>query len=350
MTIALVIIALALLILIHEWGHFIAAKSFGLKVLEFGIGFPPKLFSKKKGETEYSFNLLPLGGFVRIYGEDAENLDDIEEPERSLAFLDTWKKTVVILAGIFMNIVFGWLLISAVFMIGAPEHLSIASVAEGSPAAEAELRTGDLIISTESSVGSLEDPISSDDFINLVKNNPAVEFTLAIQRGEEVVTKTLTGRDNPPEGQGSLGVAIVDMGFEQKGFFESFMEGAKSTWQSLGFIIVGFFGLIKNIFTAPDAVQNLTGPVGIFVLAKEAGTLGIVYLMQLTALISLNLAVLNLIPFPALDGGRFVMAIIEKIKGSPISKKIEMSINALGFVLLIILMIIVTINDIGTFF
>lgn len=350
MTILLVIIALSLLILVHELGHFLAAKYFGLKVHEFGFGFPPKVFSKQWGETEYSFNLLPLGGFVKIYGEEVEDLDNIEEPDKSLAFQPAWKKSVVILAGVIMNILLAWLLISGVFMVGAPEHLSIASVAENSPASEAELRSGDVVLEIQGQDQILEDPIASDEFIEFVDNNPGGEFTLTIQRGEEVFTETLTGRSSPPEGEGSLGVAIVDMGFEQKSFFNSFIEGAKSTLETTWFVTVAFVGLIGDLFSSSEGVDNLTGPVGIFILAKEAGALGLAYLMQLTAIISINLAVLNLIPFPALDGGRFVMTIIEKIKGSPIPKKIEMATNAVGFFLLIALIVIVTINDVGRFF
>lgn len=350
MTVLLVIIALSLLILVHELGHFLAAKAFGLKVLEFGFGFPPKVFSKKWGETEYSFNLLPLGGFVKIYGEDKESLDEIEEPDRSLAFQPAWKKSVVILAGIVMNILLGWIMMSFVFMAGAPEHLSIASVAEESPAAEVELRTGDVVLKAQSGSSSLEDPIAANEFIEFVNKNPGGQFSLTIQRGEEIFEKTLTGRIDPPKGEGSLGVSIVEMGFEKRGFFEGFVDAAEYTGETLWLIVVAFAGLIKNLFTSPEAVGNLTGPVGIFVLAKEAGSLGLVYLLQLTALISLNLAILNLIPFPALDGGRFIMALIEKIKGSPIPKKIEVWANAFGFILLLALMVVVTIKDVGRFF
>lgn len=350
MTILLVIIALSLLILVHELGHFLAAKYFGLKVHEFGLGFPPKVFSKKWGETEYSFNLLPLGGFVKIYGEEVEDLNEIEEPERSLAFQPAWKKSVVILAGVIMNILLAWLLMSGVFMVGAPEHLSIANVAEDSPAAEAELRAGDIILEAQSQDSTLKDPITSKEFIEFIDNNPAGEFTLSIQRGEDVFTKTITGRSSPPEGEGSLGVSIVDMGFEQKSFFNSFIEAGKTTIETTKLVTVAFVGLIGDLFSSSKGVENLTGPVGIFILAKEAGALGLAYLMHLTAIISINLAVLNLIPFPALDGGRFIMTIIEKIKGSPIPKKVEMATNAVGFLLLIALIIIVTINDVGRFF
>lgn len=350
MTILLVIVALSLLILIHELGHFLAAKYFGLKVHEFGLGFPPKIFSKKWGETEYSFNLLPFGGFVKIYGEDVEDLDEIEEPGRSLAFQPAWKKSIVILAGVVMNIFLAWLLISGVFMVGAPEHLSISSVFENSPASEAELRSGDVVLEIQSQNMSLSDPIGSEEFINFVDQNPSGQFTLTIQRGEEIFEKTITGRSSPPESEGFLGIAIVDMGFEQHSFFNSFIEGAESTIETTWLVTVAFVSLIGDLLSSSEGVGNLTGPVGIFVLAKEAGALGLVYLMQLTAIISINLAVLNLIPFPALDGGRFVMILIEKIKGSPISKKIEMATNAVGFFLLIALIVVVTINDVGRFF
>ncbi|MFB6212239.1 MAG: RIP metalloprotease RseP [Candidatus Magasanikbacteria bacterium] len=351
MIILATVLGLSLLVLIHEFGHFSAAKIFDLKVEEFGFGFPPKLFSKKWGETEYSFNLFPLGGFVKIYGEDKMEVDDMEEPERSLVFQPTWKKSIIMLAGIVMNIVLGWLAISLVFMSGIPQHLAVAKVSPESPAKKAGLRVGDIITKVEGPQETLKDPISAEAFINNIDQNPTAQYVLTIKRGDETVTRKITGRSDPPKGKGNLGIALTNMGVPQKSFLQSFVSGARSTVRTLYAIFSAFVGLIKSVFSTPQtAIQGLTGPVGIFVLAKEAGELGIAYLTQLIALISLNLAVLNLIPFPALDGGRLVMAWIEKIKGSPISRKVQASINLIGFALLIILLIFITFRDITKFF
>lgn len=356
MTILIVIISLSLLILVHEAGHFFAAKFFGVRVDEFGLGFPPRIFGKKIGETTYSINLLPLGGFVKIYGEDSTgepggpNGTNQEDERRTFSFQPAWKKSVIILAGVVMNVVLGWLALSLVFLAGSPKHLAIADVALDSPAREAGLEAGDIILGVEYEGGALEDPVKSEDLISVMKNAPASEVILSILRsGDEELRVVLSGRASPPEGEGPLGVALIDIGFDKKGFFGSVVEGFKTTGRMLGLITVSFYNIITRIFVAPEILNSLTGPIGIFVIAKEAGALGLVYLMQISALISLNLAVLNLIPFPALDGGRFLMIIIEKIKGSPVPQKFQMAANAFGFVLLIVLMVFVTIKDVGRF-
>ncbi|MEX1014677.1 MAG: site-2 protease family protein [Candidatus Paceibacterota bacterium] len=351
MTIILVIIALSLLILVHEAGHFFAAKMFGIKVTEFGIGFPPKLFSKKVGETEYSINLLPFGGFVRIFGEDEESIKEVDEKEKKRAFVNqkTWKKSVVILAGVIMNIFLAWILLSSVFMIGAESHLGVSNVSENSPAMLAGIEAGDMITEARAGEEALTDPISVEEFISFAEQNITEEINLSILRGEQAINVSLMGRENPPEGEGSIGIALVDAGFEEMGFFKAIIEGLNYTWQSLVLIFSSFVTLIVGLFTSSGAAENLTGPVGIFVIAKDAAGLGLIYLFQLTAIISLNLAILNLIPFPALDGGRFLVILAEKIKGSAISTKVQAGINTFGFILLLLLMIFVTIKDIGRF-
>lgn len=350
MAILLVIVSLSLLILVHEAGHFFAAKIFGVKVEEFGFGFPPKILSKKVGETVYSLNLLPFGGFVKIYGEDPNKINEAEKNlSRSFFFQKAWKKSVIILSGVAMNIILGWFAISAVFMVGSPEHLAITQIAPNSPAAEAGLKKGDFIIEAVYQNKILVDPIKTDDFVKFIQQNPEGPFTLKVKRGEEELTFVLSGRVIPPEGEGSLGVILSYVGFEKKPFFSALTTGFFTTIQALQMIILAFVSFIAKVFITPAVVETLTGPVGIFMLATEAGSLGFVYLLQLLALISLNLAVLNLIPFPALDGGRFLLVIVEKIKGSTIPANIQTAINTFGFILLIILMVVVTVKDVGRF-
>ncbi len=350
MIILYVIIGLSLLILVHELGHFFVAKISGVRVDEFGFGYPPRLFAKRYGETEYSVNALPFGGFVKIHGEDIAKIDDADPDfRRSFAYQPAWKRSAIILAGVFMNVIFAFILLSLVFMIGSPSHMGIASVMGGSPAEKAGIETGDIGLTASAGEEILSDPISTEEFIALVDRNKGGELALTIQRGEEVFEKTVLARENPPEGEGSIGVALVDMGIEKKGFFGAAWEGMKTTVILLGRIAVGFYNIITGIFNNPEIIKNIAGPVGIFVITKQAGSVGLVYLIQLLAIISLNLVILNLLPFPALDGGRFLFILIEKIKGSPVSNKFQMAANALGFLLLIALMIIVTIKDIGRF-
>lgn len=348
MTILIVIIALSLLVFVHELGHFLAAKYMGMKVNEFGIGFPPRVLSKKVGETTYSLNALPFGGFVRIFGEDPDEADiDSLDRERSFSHQPAWRRTVVILAGVFMNILFGWILLSFVFMSGIPERLIVSDVLPDSPAAQAELRMGDTIVGAEVAGTSLED-VNADSFVSFVRDNPGETFLLSVQRGNEVISIEVAGREISEEG--IIGINVVDSGVESRSFFPALWDSLSVTIGTLIAITIAFFSLIIGIFTTPEVVESLAGPVGIFVLAQDATAMGVVYLSQLTAIISLNLAILNLIPFPALDGGRFVMIIAEKIKGSPISRNVQVGINAFGFIILLVLMVLITIQDVGRFF
>ena len=342
MIILVVVISLSVLILVHEFGHFASAKIFGVKVEEFGLGFPPRLFAKKFGETLYSLNLLPFGGFVKIFGEDSD-----ERTPKSFSDEPVWRRSVIILAGVFMNVVLGWLVFSAVFFAGAPSHLFIAQVLPDSPAYEAGLKEGDIVLTAKSGEVVLDDPVPSGEFIGLVNAVSAETLELEIMRGEDVFGVSLKGRENPPEGQGPLGVSLVDVGFAGESFGKSFVKGFQITVSTLKLVAVSFVDFFLKLVVQPGVLETVAGPVGIVALASQAGSLGFVYLFELMAFISVNLAVLNLIPFPALDGGRFLLLIIEKIRMKPISRKVQTAINAFGFVLLLVLMVLITIQDVG---
>jgi regulator of sigma E protease len=349
-----VILAISFLIFIHELGHFSSAKLFKVYVEEFGIGFPPKIFKKKFGETVYSLNWLLFGGFVKIWGEDGEGEEktkdtagEIMPPERGFSAQKTWKKVVMLAAGVFMNFAFGWVLFSSVYMVGMPEHLVISEIQNGSPAFEQGLKPGDMILKAQFKDKTLNDPVKAADFTAQTKENRGGEVMILVKRGAEEFSRVAKLRENPPEGQGAFGVYLADAGLPPQPFFKSFVEGAKETWYVSEAIAVGFWDLVSKIFTTPrEATESIAGPVGIVVIAKETSALGLVYFFQLLALISINLAVLNLLPFPALDGGRIVLALIEKIKGSPVSQKIQMVINGAGFVFLLGLMLLATVKDV----
>jgi regulator of sigma E protease len=193
----------------------------------------------------------------------------------------------------------------------------------------------------------LTDPVLSNEFVNLVVAQPAEVFELEIMRGKNTFDVSLKGRENPPEGQGSLGISLVDLGFAGESLGKSLVRGFETTVSTFKLVMVGFVGFFLKLIVEPSVLETVAGPVGIFALASRAGSLGLVYLLQFTAFISINLVVLNLIPFPALDGGRFLFLIIEKIRTKPISRKVQTAINAFGFALLLILMVLITIQDIG---
>lgn len=336
MTILIVIIGISLLILIHEFGHFLVAKKMGLLVEEFGFGFPPRLFSKKIGETTYSLNLLPFGGFVKIFGEDPLATATAGQ-ERSFAAQPAWKRALIIVAGVLMNFLLGWLLMSIIFMIGTPKAILIAEVLPGSPAEVTGIMPQDQILGFE----------KAKDFIDFVNKNRGKEIALDISRGGEELSFKVIPR---VEGEGPVGVSLVEAGVDKQPFFLAIWEGLKTA----GFIVAAIFGAFLNLIwgflTQGKVLVDFVGPIGIFGVASQAGELGFLYLVQLIAMISLNLTVLNIFPFPALDGGRLLFVLIEKIKGSPLSQNFERAANTAGFILLLLAMIAITIRDITRLF
>ena len=340
--IIVVIIFISVFIIVHELGHFLTAKKFGLWVQEFGFGLPPKIWGKKKGETVYSINALPFGGFVKIYGEDQEDKDEIlskENKSRNFSFLPIWKRIVIIAAGVVMNFILGWILISIVFSIGIPQAVFITDVKANSPAAESGILSNDKLIDFK----------TTKDFISFIDQHRGQKVNLKIERSGKEIEISAVPRKNPPVGEGALGVALIDAGQPKMNVFKAVWEGLKSAFEIFSMIYVAIFNLVKAVFLGQGSLAGLTGPVGIVKITGQVSKLGIVYLFQLLALISLNLAAINIFPFPALDGGRILFLLIEKIKGSPLPRKFERYANAVGLALLLVLMLVITIKDIARF-
>jgi len=317
-TLLIFILILGILVLVHEFGHFIVAKKSGLTVEEFGFGFPPRIFSFKVNETVYSINLLPLGGFVKILGEDGGETNS----PKSFSSKSAGIRSLITAAGVMMNFALGALLLIIGFYIGLPQvvneenkaiaknvQIQIIAISNNSPAEKANLKLGD-------SIEGFGEISIFQDFIN---QNKEKEISLKIKRGEDYLDIKAVPRANPPEREGALGIALAKTGLISYPWYQSVWLGIKSSFIITWEIIKGFFGLIKNLITVGKIPQEIAGPVGIAILAGQATALGFVYLLQLVALISLNLAVLNLIPFPALDGGRLLFLGIEKIKGSKVN-------------------------------
>ncbi|MBI2446509.1 MAG: RIP metalloprotease RseP [Parcubacteria group bacterium] len=344
-TILVFILILGILVLVHEFGHFIVAKKSGLTVEEFGFGFPPRIFSWKSGETIYSINLLPLGGFVKILGEDGSETNN----SKSFSSKSIVIRSLITAAGVMMNFALGAMLLIIGFYIGLPQVVSeenetlaknvqiqIIAINHNSPAEKAGLKLGD-------SIENFSEILIFQDFIS---KNKGQEINLKIKRGQGNLEIKTVPRVSPPEGEGALGIALAKTGLVSYPWYQSVWLGIKSSFIITWEIIKGFFGLIKNLLVSGKVPQEVAGPVGIAVLAGQATALGFVYLLQLVALISLNLAVLNLIPFPALDGGRLLFLAIEKIKGSKVNPKIENAIHSVGIVLLLVLVALITYRDI----
>ncbi|MFH1193191.1 MAG: site-2 protease family protein [Candidatus Jorgensenbacteria bacterium] len=346
MVIFLTIVGLSFVVLAHEFGHFITAKLSKIRVDEFGFGFPPRLFARKFGETTYSVNALLFGGFVKIYGEEGEEKDPSAFNNQPV-----WRRTLVTCGGVLANVVIAWLFFSVVFMAGAPEHLVISDVAPGSPAATAGMVSGDIIQEARWGKQILTAPVKVDTFVAMVKEAAArnESVMLAIRgAGAEEREVSLVPRANPPAGEGALGVGLAEAGVPRTPFFRSFLSGAEETWVLAKLTVLGLVDFFGRAFSAPGTFREMMGPVGIAAAtAAQATTLGFSYLLRLLGFISLNLAILNLIPFPALDGGRTLFLLIEKLKGSPLPVRLERAVNAAGFVCLLLLMVLVTVQDVG---
>lgn len=360
MDIFLFILALAILILVHEFGHFITAKKSGMRVDEFGIGFPPRIFAIKKGETEYSLNIVPLGGFVKIFGEDPdEEAISGDDKERSMVSKPKWMQAIVISAGVIFNIIFAWLLISIGFMSGLPvsvdqlgfenvkdQRIVIMDVMEGSPAQEAGLGTGDKLVSLGTELEVIKD-FDEDQMQQFISLHGGEEISIVYERGEgNLETINVTPIEGILEDQSAIGISTDVIGIAQLPIHKAVWEGLKLTLGLTSAVAVGLVGFITSLFDGTGAFNQLTGPVGIVGMVGDASTLGWIYLLNFVAFISINLAVINSIPFPALDGGRFLVIIIEAIMRKDIKPVILNTLNLVGFVLLISLMVAVTYNDI----
>lgn len=354
MTIILVLLSISVLIFVHELGHFLFAKFFKMPVEEFCIGFPPRLWKKRVGETLYSVGALPFGGFVKITGENGEtdvsrsDLDDTEV--RPLQFFSDFsfsQKSIVILAGVAFNILLGWFALVLLFTTGIPKHLFVNGVSNDSPASEAGIKAGDVILKATTGGETLEAPIALQAFMDLTSAHEGEQITLEILRERERTEKNVLIRKNAARGEGRVGVHLTEIGEAPRPFPKNVTEGTATAFGTLSLIARGFLDFVTNVFTRPEVAEGVTGPIGIVGIAIQAGNLGLPYLAELMAVISLNLAVLNFIPFPALDGGRFLFLCIEKIIRRPLSFKAQNIANAAGFAILILLMVLVTIKDIS---
>ncbi len=365
MTIALFFLILGALVFVHELGHFLVAKWSGIRVDEFALGFPPKILGKKVGETVYNLNIVPFGGYVKIFGDDADVMSDLADSEadkaRSFIAKPRYIQALVLVAGVFGNIVFAWLLLSTGFMAGIPSaidgryaadvtdaKLTITTVLPGSPAEKAGLHSGDAITSIVEGEKQFADSDADQagDFIAGSKGKLSVSYTRGAESGQ-VTVEPIAGI---VEGKPAIGVALNTVGVVRFGFFRSFYEGALMTVDLFREVAVGLFGFLKQAVLGQASLSAVTGPVGIAGMVGEARVLGIVYLLSFTAFISINLAVINLLPIPALDGGRLLFLAIEGIIRRPISVKFTKVVNTTGFILLIAFMLFITYRDVVKLF
>ena len=331
---------LAVVILTHELGHFITAKACGVKVEEFGLGFPPRLFSFKRGETVYSINALPVGGFTKMSGEEDPNA------ERSLASKGIGTRLLVLSAGSIMNALLPFLLLSIAFMVPHDVvigQVTVTEVAENSPAAIAGISDGDVILSIN------DKPINNTADLNrYIQMNLGKEMTMLVEHSDTTEEEfRLIPRWRPPEGEGSIGVTISTLEptieSSSEPFWRAIPMGIGQTIETM----VLFKNAILGLFIGTASIGGVGGPVAIAQITGEVAKAGISPLLEWTAFFSMNLAIINLLPLPALDGGRIIFVLLEWVRrGKRISPKREGLVHLIGFVLLMAFMLAVTLQDI----
>lgn len=370
-TIIIFLVVLSLLVFVHEFGHFFAARRLGVRAEEFGFGFPPRLwgvYKNKEGkwkrvwgrkkitdsqDTVYSINAIPLGGFVKIKGENGEGRQD----EDSFSAKRPWKRAIILSAGVFMNIVLASVLISIGLMIGFPqsinkdalpksakisdEKVQIVQVVADSPAGGAGLKPADVLLSIDGQA-----ILDDGDVEKIINSSDKEELVVVVSRFGETKEISLTPKFLEEENRKIIGVSISQTAVVQYPWYSALWEGIKMTGQLLWAIVYAFYDIIRNLIISQPINAEVAGPIGIAELTGQMARMGIIYLIQFTALLSLNLAIINFLPFPALDGGRLVFLLIEKIKGRPVKQEVEAVFHNLGFMLLMALVLWVTIKDV----
>jgi len=339
------LIVLSLLVFIHELGHFLVAKKTGIMVEEFGFGYPPRIWGKKIGNTVYSINWIPFGGFVKLLGQEARDKKNLPAKVHNCVYFSKPKKikAAVLLAGITGNFLLGVFCFAIIYSkLGIPQKLNyvkIADVVEGAPAADSGLQKDDKVFAiNDKKVAEIS------DFAKVVEEHKGQQIVVQTERGDF----TVISRENPPEGEGRLGILITDT---TQVFYPWWQMPFLGAWaglkEALGWGIMVVLGLvltIKQIFAG--IAPQVAGPVGIYQLTTIAAKQGILELIQFVGMLSVNLAVLNLLPFPALDGGHLVFLYLGDILGEKRKEKVEHIFNLVGFVILLSLMVLITINDI----
>ena len=341
------VLILGIIVLVHEFGHFFFAKLFGIYVYEFAIGMGPKIFhwKSKKGETEYSIRAIPIGGFCSLAGEDVEADDESNIPkERRLNAKPVWQRFLVMFFGAGNNFILAILIL---FIIGlgwgaVSNDAIISDLVSDGPAETAGLEVGDKILKINNHKIKSNDDVSI--YIQIESKDKALTFT--VERDGEKKNIDVTPAKEEVDGNTIYRVGIISEGKVEHGIFASI----KYAFTKLGSLYRQMVITLKGLFSGGLSVKQLSGPVGIYNVVgsqREAGFQNILYLI---ALLSVNVGFINLLPFPAFDGGRILFLIIEKIKGSPVSPELENKIHTIGFMLLLALMIYITFNDILRFF
>jgi regulator of sigma E protease len=387
MTVIIFIAILSILVIAHEFGHFYTARKAGMKVYEFGLGFPPRAFGyykdpktkkwvyvKGKGKSSlketvggegrqeqeeypdvlYSVNWLPLGGFVKIKGENGEDPNDKD----SFGYHVAWKRFIVIVSGVTMNVLLAGVLLGIGFMIGLPTDISegiegraiiedpslvVQQVSDDTPASVAGIKFNDKILTINN-----EKISNSEELVDYIRNKKDTELSIVVDRGGEELTFVATPAilESHDDDIYRLGIATVDVAIVRFPWYTAIYKGFVAAFIGFVTIFYLFIILIKNLIMGQGMAYEVSGPVGIASMVGQSARMGINYLISTSAMLSITLAVINILPIPALDGGRALFIIVEKVIRKPIPIKYEQLAHTIGFALLMLLVLIVTVKDV----
>ncbi|MDI9518689.1 MAG: RIP metalloprotease RseP [Erysipelotrichaceae bacterium] len=342
------ILLMSVIIIMHELGHLITAKIFNVYCYEFSLGMGPKLISKKWNETVYSIRALPIGGFVAMAGEDEDDRGIVVPYERTIKGIDKWKQIIIMLAGVFMNFMLAWIVMSSVFLaekvyVESPKPI-VAGVMENSPAESAGFMEGDYIVKVTLNDGTVIKPDNFYDILPFTQMEKD-EITYTILRGEETLEFKVTPKFYEEDNVYLVGILIPPGEIVEINLLNAFKYGASYLSDITKALFISLVRLLSG-----KGLDQLSGPVGIYTVTKETASLGISNFMMLIAVFSLNVGIFNLLPLPILDGGRALITLFEWITDKQLNKTIETVIMTIGWLLMISLMVFATWQDISRLF
>lgn len=346
-------IILSILVLVHELGHYAVARFVGVHVEEFGFGLPPTVWGKKIGKTIYSINWLPIGGFVRLAGEDEEEGKKLKLPRKEYFWARSKKeRTAILLAGVFMNFLLAWGITTYLFTQGVYHtsgRVHVEQVVAGGPAATAGIEKNDIVELVSDAAGEKHSIGIPNDLTSFTYAHRGELLTLTILRGNTTMLVHIVPRTVVPAGQGPMGVAISDLEMKQYSLTTAPWAALKETGSRTKDMLVGIWVLLVNLVRLKPIGGDVAGPIGIAAVTGQAVKFGFKAVLEFMSILSLNLAVLNALPIPALDGGRVLFVFVEKILGRKVKPAFERQTHQIGMIILLFLVLLVSIHDILRF-
>jgi regulator of sigma E protease len=362
LTIVTFFVVLTILVMIHEFGHYTVARLIGVKVEEFGLGLPPRAFGKKIKGTIYSINWLPIGGFVKLAGEDDEEGEQKAESRKQKAdsSLKTrqyfWarskkERSAILIAGVCMNFLLAVAITAGLLVNGVNEpsgKVRIEKVAPGSPAEQVGIKSGDVILSVQAALESSQPKSikASQDLIDQTSKNLGNPTVVRIDRNGQNLSFLLTPRKNPPKNEGAMGVQITDLEMKKYSLIEAPYAALKINLERGWQMLTGIVSTLWNLVTLKKMSADVAGPIGIAQVTGQAVKFGFRAVLDFMSILSLNLAILNILPIPALDGGRLAFVFVEKIIGRKVRPAFERQTHQIGMIILLLLVALVSFNDI----